>query len=253
MTITPAGYVFFAVLAFSIMLAVGVFRRLRKNGKPAGVGAGVFFGIAIVTISSLFAMAMIFGTYAIYQVVSAPKYDATIISYESAWESVERTDSDGDTYVEEVLMHTPTLQFTDNAGQLITQAVSSQGSVPRVGKTVRVAYLGEGVIIVSAAFVAMLAMGFMTIILGYITTALSCFALGLKPKWLETAGTTVFAMVFFGAMFGMLGAMIYGVYKYFQPGSDMPLWTMLMCAFFSVVLVLSLIAIFTGLKEEHGS
>lgn len=252
MTITPAGYVFFAVLTFSITLAVGVFRRLRKNGKPAGIGAGVFFGIGIVTISSLFIMAMIFGTYVIYQVVSSPKYDATIISYESDWESVERTNSNGGTYFEQVLMHTPTLQFTDDRGQLITQDISSQGSVPMVGKTVRVAYQGEEVIIVSTAFFGMLAMGFMTIILGYITIALSCFALGLKPKWLETAGTTVFAMVFYGAMFGMLGVMIYGVYKYFQPGSDMPLWTMLMCAFFSVVLILALIGILVGLKEEEA-
>lgn len=248
MTITPVGYLFFAAVLAGVLLTIGVNRRWAKNGKPIGIGASVFVGLILVTMSTLFFMFSYFGADGVYQMMTFPKYEATIISFDSAWDEVTRTDSDGDRYIEDVLMHTPTLRFVDDTGQVITQRGNIRsGAEPVIGETVTVGYSpGRSLQVISIVSIGLyIGLAVMLMILGYILISVLFFTLGRKPKWLETAGRVLLVyIVIGGGMLGMLAGMVYGVYGYFQPGSDTPLWAMLLSAFFSIVLALSLVGMF---------
>lgn len=243
MNITPIGYLFFASLLFGIVLTIAVNRRLAKNGKPQTLLPKLYWGTIIVVISNLFIMFSFFGGNEIYKMVSLPKYEATVIDFNSQWEKRD----DG-----RVLMHTPKLQFRDSRGEVITQDGNVRSSAePVIGDTVRVAYADGTLYVISGASIGLLiALAVMLLILGYILAALTNFALGRKWKWVDNLGVTVFAIVIYGGMLFMLGAMIYGVFKYFQPGSDMPLWAMLMCLFFSLVLALAMVGMVRMRMEE---
>ena len=85
----------------------------------------------------------------------------------------------------------------------------------------------------------------MLMILGYILANVVLFALGRKSKRLDAFGSFLLVyIVIGGAMLFMLAGMVYGVYSYFQPGSDMPLAIMLVCAFFSLTLALAFVGVF---------
>ncbi|MDX8349974.1 hypothetical protein SLH49_18450 [Cognatiyoonia sp. IB215446] len=253
MTITPIGYLFFGSIAFGITLMVGVSRRWSKDGKPAGIVANLFFGLVLVCISTLFFMLSFFGAKAVYEMVTFPKYEATIISFESEWEEFTRTDSDGRSYTEDVLMHTPMLQFTDETGRIITQEGNIRsGAEPVIGDTVTVGYRrGRGLQVISLASIGLYtALFVMLLILGFILTKVLFFVLGRKSKGLDAFGSFLLVyIVIGGSMLFMLAAMTYGVFSYFQPGSDMPLWVMLVCAFFTLTLVLAFAGMFVATKN----
>lgn len=248
MTLTPLGYLFVASIVFGVLLTIGVGRRWAEDGKPMSLSGGIFVGLVLVIISNLFFMLSYTGAKAAYEMIAFPKYEATIISFDSAWEEFSRTDSDGDRYTEDVLMHTPTLRFTDATGQTITEKGNVRsGSKPVIGSTVTVAYLpGEGVQVISVASIGLyIGLAVMLLILGFILMRVLFYVLRRNSVGLDSFGAGLIGYVVIGgSMLGMLAGMIYGVYSYFQPGSDMPLWAMLVCAFFSVVLALSFAAMF---------
>jgi len=252
MTITPAGYVFFGTILFGILLMVGVNRRWKEKGEALGCLGNAYFGIIVVSITMLFVGGMALGVQSVHQMVSFPKYEATIVSFESEWEEFDREDTDGTRYTEDVLMHTPMLEFTDDNGQLITVPGDIRsGAEPVIGKRITIAYEdGKVNMVTPAAFGLLTGLAVIVMILGYIFVSIICYVLGIKPKWLDVFGTVVFSVVIFGGMLFMFGAMVYGVFKYFQPGSDMPLWAMLVCAFFALMLALAFLGIFTGKTEE---
>jgi hypothetical protein len=236
MAITPIGYLFFGSVIFGILLMAGVSRRWTLDGKPTGIGTNLFFGLVLVIMSNLLFMLTFIGGQAVYGMIMLPKYEATIISFDSTRERVTRRDSDGDNYTENVLMHTPTLRFADNTGRIITQKGNVRsGAEPIVGNKVTVAYrTGDPLQVISIASIGLyIGLAVMLLILGYILTQILFFVLGRKSKRLDKiGGILLFYVVIGGGMLGMLAGMIYGVYSYFQPGSDMPLSIMLVCVFY---------------------
>ncbi|EBA11340.1 DUF3592 domain-containing protein [Roseobacter sp. CCS2] len=244
MTVTPMGYLFFASILFGVLLMAGVSRRWSKNGKPIGIGTNLFFGFVLVTMSTLFFMFVAIGAQSIHRMVVSPKYEATIVGVSSAWE--ETRGSDG--FTERTLMHTPMLRFTDSAGRAITQKGDIRsGAEPVIGTKVTVAYQdGRPLQVISLASIGLyLGLVVMLTILGYILTQVLFFTLGRKSKRLDQFGAFLLMDVCLGGgMLFMLAAMIYGVYSYFLPGSDMPFGIMLLCVFFSIVLAFSIFAMF---------
>lgn len=254
MTVTPIGYLFFASIAFGIALMVGVSRRWSKDGKPTGIGTNLFFGLVLVCISTLFFMLSFVGAKAVYEMVTFPKYEATIVSFESEWEEVTRRDSDGRSYTDDVLMHTPMLQFTDETGRTITQRGNVRSEAePVIGDNVTVGYReGRGLQVISLASIGLYAALFvMLMILGFILAKVLLFTLGRKSKWLDAFGSFLLVyIVIGGSMLFMLAAMTYGVFSYFQSGSDTPLWVMLICAFFTLTLTLAFLGLFVAPKKS---
>lgn len=252
MTVTPIGYLFISSVLFGILLMKGVSTRWVKNGKAVGVMVKLYFGTILVSISTLFIMGTAFGVKSVYDMVSAPKYRATIISVHSEWQEFTRTNSDGDSYSENVLMQRPKLQFKDNNGLLITEMGNVRSGVKsKIGNKVLVAYKPGNLQVISASSIGLLlGLTVIVLILGYILAEVVSFVLGRKSKWVDRLGILTFAVVIYGGMLSILAGMIYGVFKYFQPDSDMPLWALLLCLFFSIVLALALIGIIRGAKQK---
>ncbi len=253
MTLTPFGYLFVASIAFGILLMIGVSRRWSRQGRPVGIGSNLFFGLVLVIMSNLFFGLGFTGAQAIYNMISFPKYEATIVGFSSSWEEFSRTGSDGSSYTENVLMHTPTLRFRDDAGRTITQQGNVRsGAEPVIGDKVTVAYRsGEPLQVISLASIGLyIGLVVMLLILGFILTKVLFFTLGRKSKGLDKFGGVLLVYIIIGgSMLGMLAAMVYGVFSYFQPGSDMPLWAMLVCVFFSLTLALAFVGIFVAPKK----
>ncbi|MDA8708556.1 hypothetical protein N9M10_04205, partial [Hellea sp.] len=222
------------------------------NGKPQDLFTKFYFGLILVVISNLFFGFCLFGASNTYDMVSLPKYEATIISFDSHWTEIDQRDSDGNRYSRDVLMHTPMFQFMDNTGETIRQKGNiSSGAEPVIGDTVRVAYKdGTLKVITVTAFGMLIGLAVMLLILGYILIVVTCFAMGRKPPWVERLGLIVFIIVIGGGVLFMLGGMIYGIFQYFQPDSDMPLGAMLICLFFSIVLALSILALLGQLRRK---
>ncbi|WP_341368037.1 hypothetical protein [Yoonia sp. BS5-3] len=255
MTVTPLGYLFLGSALFGVLLAVGVRRRFAANGKPIGAAASLFFGFVLVTISTPFVMGSAWGGVSVYKMMTFPRFEATVIHFDSEWEEMTRTDSDGFSYTEDVLMHTPTLQFVDDTGQTVTQRGNIRsGKEPVIGDTVTVGYRpGQSLYVISVASIGLLTgLAVMMLILGYILAEVLMFVLGRKSKRLNKFGGILLGHIIIGGgMLGMLAGMLYGVYSYFQPGSDMPFGIMLLCLFFSLVLALAFTGMFfVGRKDR---
>jgi len=185
--------------------------------------------------------------HAVYSMTTFPKYQATVIGFDSAWVEVEREDSDGTSYKTDVLMHTPTLRFIHDTGRIITQKSNIRSSSePVIGTKAIVAYRSDGQLhVISLASIGLyIGLAIMMLINGYILTKVLFFVLGRKSKRLDEFGWTLISVVLIGGMLSMFAGMTYGVYSYFQPGSDIPLSAMLFCLFASLMLVLAFFGLF---------
>ena len=119
---------------------MGVSRRHAKNSKPYNLGTIIFFDVVLAIISSQFFYEKSPIGDVGYDTVSLQKYEATIINFDSTCDGKDRTDSDGNSYTENCLTHTPNRRFTDDTGEVITQGTNVRSGVkPVIGDTLLVA------------------------------------------------------------------------------------------------------------------
>ncbi len=243
MSITPFGYVFFGSIAVGIGLTYLVTRRLRMEKGTGGIGSALYIGAVLVCLSLLFFPFVSILATSIHSMVTFPKYDAEIISFESYWDEQTYTDSDGDSYTRDVLMHRPTLRFRDDADKMITiESNTSSGSRPVIGSFVKVAYSNGTLQVISIASILLyFGLAVMLSILGYLLLYALFYGAGLPRAALNRAGAFgLFHLLIPGGMLFMLLGMVYGIYDFFLGRGDMPVWAVIICFFFSIVLALAL-------------
>ena len=247
---TPTGYVFVASILLGVGLTWGVIRRWSRTDGRVGVASTLFLGLVLTCISTLFVMSAVFLADAVREMVVLPKYEAQIVDFESAWEEVRRTDSDGDSWTEDVLMHTPILRFADRTGQVVTvRGNVRSGAEPVIGDTVRVAYGGGSVQVISVASIGLLAGGGLIVsILGYILLHALYYTIGRSQARLGEIGVSAlfYGLVPLGVM-GMFAGLLWGgVIGFFREGSDVPAWVFGVSLFFCIALALAAVGLFVG-------
>lgn len=252
--ITPYGWALIAAILLSLALTRGVVRRMSPK-ENAGC---LSFGYTALIISILMIFVLTFSvsiSQSIYGFFTKPKYQATVTSFSSHWEDRDEKDSNGRSRKTKVLMHTPTVQFTDQAGnvQLLETDIAS-GAAPVIGSTIKVVYAPGDTIAheLSFASIALLfGASLMIFIMGLILFAAIQYARGVNM-----GGITAFGLGFlmrflfpFGMLF-LLGGMGYALFQYFTGHKpDMPLWAVIVCCFFCLVLLM-VIPVF--LKMVYG-
>ncbi|MEM9795293.1 MAG: hypothetical protein AAF919_02320 [Pseudomonadota bacterium] len=251
---TPLGYVFVASILLGVVLTWGVARRRSRMKGSFGPAGTLLLGFMLTNVSTLFVMLAFFLADIVRDMIILPKYTAEIVDVESAWEEVRRTDSDGDSWTEDVLMHTPILRFEDETGRFVTLPGNVRsGAAPIIGDMVRVAYGGGSVKVISVASIGLLAGGGLIVaILGYILLHAVYYSVGRSQARLGEMGVkALFYGLFPLGMLGMFAGLLWGgVIEFLRVDSDVPVWAFVVSLFFCVVLVLAAVGLVMSARQE---
>lgn len=246
MSITPAGYIFFTVLALAITLSVLVTKRLsRETGKPNGCMAGAYIGTIVVAVTTLFVGSVFMFSAQIYKVATYPKYEATIVDVNSEWVERDYQDDDGFTRSETIEMHTAVLEFYDHNNQLIRLNNNIRsGGKPTIGEQITIAYRDGVLSEVSLRSLLMyIGLATMMILLGTISACMLLYAFNKNTERVQVFGWSfVFYFVIPAGLIFMLGGMLYALWDHYTNNGDMPIWAQGVAIFFSVVILLVLFA-----------
>lgn len=256
MTVTPFGYVFFAILAVGVLLTWQVVGRMKKPGEAFGCLSTVFVGFGIVSILLMFVMFAGLFVQTVDRLVNFPRFEAEIVSFDSFWDDVTTTDSDGNTRTQKVLMHVPTLRFTDGTGEVVVMESNvSTGAKPVVGGKMTVGFRDGALIEVSLTTAILLSgLGLFVAVMGYLSIWIVFYGAGWKRDWLGRIGHLGFFWVLLpGAMAAMCAGMFYGAYGYFTGSTDLDWIGAALALFFGVVLVLTLIGYFVLLTRGKAA
>lgn len=189
-------------VTLGVVIGIGAARRMSKPGLTGATLLTTF-----VTMTTTFTAIGVFGLIAnVHAQIFYPKYAATIIDYESNWES----SADGD----DQLMHRAILQFTDNSGTEITRRSGTASSwPPTIGDTVTIYYRDGRAY--EPSVVMYLALGVLLFVMGYISTYAGFFAAGWDRRRLERVGIVGFLYVLApGALALMGGGLLWALYDY---------------------------------------
>jgi len=227
MSITPAGYIFFTVLAAAITLSVFVNKRLsRDSGQPNGCFGNAYVGVLVVAVTTLFVTSLIMLSSQIYKVATYPKYDASIVDVNSEWVEREYEDDEGFRRTEKVEMHTAVLEFYNQNGQLIRLDNNVRsGAKPIVGEQIRIAYRDGNLTEVSLRTLLMyIGLATMMLLLGTISCCMLLYALNKDTERVQAFGWGfVFNFVLPVGMLFMLCGMVYGLWDHYANNGDIPI------------------------------
>jgi hypothetical protein len=243
MQITPAGEVFFAVTAGSLLVAIGLGRRVSERLKPGG-GTDKFLVLVIFTMTALFAPFSYWTGKALFHLATKPSYSAMVVGYTSAYQDYDEKNANGDTVSGQRLMHTARVRFDGPNGEPVDLPSSvASTDIPIEESTLRVVYKpGDTVAAeLSARSVGLLlAAGVMLLILGYGLGGFFWYAMGRSMKGYRALGTAFMLRVLLpGVTLLFMLALAYVPLSYFALGNPdrHPLVLACLAGFFALALL----------------
>mgnify|MGYP003575454400 CR=1 FL=1 len=248
--LTGYGWLMIVVALLSVLLTYKFLSRksgdsFSKTVKPkAGCLSFGYVFLVIFCIATLALGAVGMFVNSIHNIVSLPRYEATIIDHES--HQSESRDSDGRRRSR--TMYTPTLRFTDNAGNLreVKADLSSSGKDP-IGSTLTIGYkdgMSKAEVISITKYLMLLGLAIMMFVLVYVLVLGIVYSFGWSTAFILRIGGGFLMYFLFpaGMMVLFWGCAYHGLYKHFTgQRHDMPVWAIVVCSIFSVVLFLSFI------------
>lgn len=245
LSITPYGWGLLSAITLALILSRGVVKRLSPKENSGCMNYA--FVALVLSILMIFVFSFSISiSQNIYGFFTKPKYKATVISFTSRWEDRSEKDSDGRSRTRQVLMHTPTVQFTGGDGKQVTLETDiSSGGEPVIGDTIVVVYAPGDTIAheLSFASIALLAgASLMIFIMGFILYGALQYARGANmKKFTAFAIGFVMRFLFPFAMLSLFVGMAYAIWQYFTGNKpDMPIWAVVVCCFFCLVLALTI-------------
>ena len=248
-TVSPYGYAAIIVLILTIVLTRGVVKR-RWPGERAGCMN--HFMVASITgmlllILVMTAMAM---TENIYSILTKPRYEAIVVDYHSHRETESYRDANNRSSTREIMMHTPVVQFKGPADTMVVieSDISSSGK-PTIGAAMTVVYNSGDKNAQEYSFSSALLMGVSFVvmfIIAVLITGAAKYALGHSMSaYYEFAWAFGLRFLLPFMMLGFLVGMGTALWGYFNGNKDdLPLWAMLLCCFFCVVLFAALVPVY---------
>lgn len=248
MALTHAGKVFVVCVAVfgvtAYWLASRMVRR-QSGGKGGSNGCAVAFWwlVCFCLVSLCFPFAYWIGDE-LYVLAVSPKYPATVVSYQSEWDTCERRDSSGRTSTYRCIKYTSMLEAVLPDGQrVVLPGNIRSGSMPVIGEAVDVVLPpGSGQLHErSVRSVGLLAGGaLMVAMLGYFLYLIAAYGAG---KTLDGAARIGMAVVLNGLV--PLGALLMEIgflsvpYRYWAHGNPQqwPVWVLGLCMLFALALL----------------
>lgn len=248
--LTGYGWLMVVVAILSVLLTYKFLSKKSDNSfdntvkpKTGCLSFGYVF-LVIFSIATLALGAIGMFVNSIHNIVSLPRYEATIIGHDS-YQS-ESKDSKGRS--RSTTMYTPILQFTDVDGNLReVKADLSSGGKAAVGSTMTIGYrsgMDDAEVISSTKYFMLLGLATMMFIMVYVLVLGIVYSFGWSTKILLKIGAGFLMYYLFPAGMILLfwGCAYHGLYKHFTgQRHDMPVWAIVLCSIFSVTLFFVLI------------
>ncbi|WGY72429.1 uracil permease [Burkholderia cepacia] len=247
MALTHAGKVFVVCVAVfgvaAYWLASRMVRR-QTGGKGRTGGAVAFWWLVCFCLVSLFFPFAYWIGDEFYELAVSPKYEATVVSYQSEWDTCERSDSSGRTERYQCIKYTSILEVVMPDGErVVLPGNIRSGGVPEIGEKIDVvlpagaAQLHER----SVRSVGLLAGGaLMVAIIGYFVYLIAAYGAGKNIDGAARFGVAA-------AMNGLvpLGALLMEIgflsvpYRYWARGNpeQWPVWVLALCLLFALALL----------------
>lgn len=247
MALTHAGKVFVVCVVVFGVAAYWLASRMvrRQNGGTRGSGGAVAFWwlVCFCLVSLCFPFAYWIGDE-LYDLAVSPKYEATVVSYQSEWDTCERRDSSGRTDKYRCIKYTSILEAVmPNGERVVLPGNIRSGSVPEIGERVDVV-LPQGANQLherSVRSVGLLAGGgLMVAMTGYFLYLIAAYGAGRN---LDGAGRFGVAVVLNGLV--PLGALLMEIgflsvpYRYWARGNpeQWPVWVLALSLLFALGLL----------------
>ncbi|AZQ54206.1 uracil permease [Burkholderia cenocepacia] len=247
MALTHAGKVFVVCVVVFGVTAYWLASRMvrRQTGRQRGSGGAVAFWwlVCFCLVSLLFPFAYWIGDE-FYELAVAPKYEATVVSYESAWGTCEHRDSRGRTEKYRCIQYTSILEAVMPDGERITLPGNIRsGAVPEIGEKIEVV-LPQGAHQWherSVRSIGLLAGGtVMVAIIGYFVYLIAAYGAGKKIDGAARFGVAAVlnGLVPLGALL-MEIALLSVPYRYWVHGNPQqwPVWVLALCLLFALALL----------------
>ncbi len=248
MSLTPAGYIFFAVVALSLGLGIAAGRRMGKNDRMGCVGFGFMMLLSLAVTGLFFGMTYAFYDYSSTKVdllLHGKSYPAHVVDFEAR----EHQDDEGNW----VTNYYPVVKFTTEEGETLTRTLpdADMEHEHRVGET-RTVYYHAGKDGVTAfggmTFVALGGMLILLTALGLGFVALVLYAFGARMERFTPAmgnvvlkGLIPFMMICFDAL--LIYGLLYG-------NTSQSWWVKPLLIFFILVLSLFIPGYFRLLSKK---
>lgn len=244
--ITNYGWGMIAVLVLSVLVALKVLKRNDRSLRPGCLGIGYVSLIAFCLFSLSIMLAGMLGSFVLHA-FSLPRYEARVVDYSSY--------EDKDSHNRRVTMFRSVVAFTA-CGKPVTLKTDISSSAKRaIGEAVTVGYKpgmeiaeelsGNKYMLIGGAAVLLF-------IMGYFALGGIAYALGWRMKPFYNFGMSLLLYFIFPlAMLFLLGGMGYAVVLYFMGQKpDMPLWAVVVCSFFCLVLFSAFLGYIRMLTER---
>ncbi|AOI87111.1 uracil permease [Burkholderia cepacia] len=247
MALTQAGKVFVVCVAVfgvaAYWLASRVVRR-QTGGKRGAAGAVAFWWlVCFCLVSLLFPFAYWIGDE-LYTLAVLPKYEATVVSYQSEWDTCERRDSSGRTDRYRCIKYTSILEAVMPDGErVVLPGNIRSGGVPEIGEKIDVV-LPAGATQLherSVRSVGLLAGGaLMVAIIGYFVYLIAAYGAGKNIDGAARFGVAAVmnALVPLGALLMEIGFLSVP-YRYWVRGNpeQWPVWVLALGLLFALALL----------------
>ena len=247
MALTQAGKVFVVCVAVFGVAAYWLASRMvrRQTGGARGAGGAVAFWwlVCFCLVSLCFPFAYWIGDE-LYALAVSPKYEATVVSYQSEWDTCERRGSSGRTERYRCIKYTSILEAVMPDGErVVLPGNIRSGGVPEIGEKIDVVLpaganqLHER----SVRSVGLLAGGaLMVAIIGYFVYLIAAYGAGKNIDGAARFGVAVVmnALVPLGALL-MEIAFLSVPYRYWVRGNpeQWPVWVLALGLLFALALL----------------
>ncbi|WP_321898313.1 uracil permease [Burkholderia cepacia] len=247
MALTQAGKVFVVCVAVFGVAAYWLASRVvrRQTGGKRGAGGAVAFWwlVCFCLVSLLFPFAYWIGDE-LYTLAVLPKYEATVVSYQSEWDTCERRDSSGRTDRYRCIKYTSILEAVMPDGErVVLPGNIRSGGVPEIGEKIDVV-LPAGATQLherSVRSVGLLAGGaLMVAIIGYFVYLIAAYGAGKNIDGAARFGVAAVmnALVPLGVLLMEIGFLSVP-YRYWVRGNpeQWPVWVLALGLLFALALL----------------
>lgn len=245
--ITGYGWTAIVLIALSILVAIKILKRSNRQEKSGCIGVGYVSLIVFILLSFSTMLAGMLGSF-VLNIFTLPRYEAKVVNI-SSYQSTDNKKRTTTMYRSEVA-------FTTEDGtpvEIGTDISSSERG--EIGEVVKVGYrpgMQTAEELSGSKYMLMAGGAVMLLIMGYFVVAGIFYAMGAKMSAFYRFGMNglLYFILPLGMLF-MLGGMGYAVVLYFMGRKpDMPVWAVVVCCFFCLVLLGGLLGYIRMLRER---
>ena len=236
LNVTTYGWAVLAMMVLAVLMAVKILKR--TSGRAGAVGISYVSIIVFVLLICATTLGNMLAGF-IYNVTTLPKYEARVVEVNGRW--------DRDSKGRRAMIYTPIVSFRNaNGAEVRLKTDMASGARPDIGEIIRVGYsTGMDVAeeISLSKYMLIGGAGVMLLLIGYFLFGGIYYAMGKNmSRYFVFGKNLVMGFIMPLGMLLLLGGMGYALFLYFSGQKpDMPMWAVVVCGFFSVMLFFSFI------------